>query len=198
MSKLGYLGSFAVGGGIGALIAWIFTKKKYEKLVDDEIKSVRDEFAKESHIVIVKNEEEAKKVEDKEQKKEDLEKAKKIISENNYTSYKNALEEVKRKAQEQETIFPYPIEPDEQGETGFGKETVIWYESDGILADETGKVFDRPDEIVGLENMGEFGDSSVIYIRNENYEIDYEVILDPGTFAEAYSNPNYIEPESDG
>lgn len=197
MSKLGYLGSFAVGGGIGALVAWIFTRKKYEKLVEDEIKSVKEEFTKESHIVIVKNQEEADKIIEEKQKTEDQKKYQKKLMENHYTSYKQALDEVKKTVKEQEIIFPYPIEPDEQGENGFTKETLIYYEGDGTLADEFGRIFDRPDDTVGLNNLDDFGKSDVMYIRNETDEVDYEVIRDVGTYAEAHSNPNYILPETD-
>lgn len=198
MSKLGYLGSLTVGGCIGAVVAWIFTKKKYEKLVADELKSIKEEFSKNTHIVIVKDKDEAEKLKDKLKNEEDLKQAKKIISDNNYTSYKQALNEVKKTAEEQEdTVLPYCIEPDEQGETGFARETLIWYEGDGTLADETGHVIDLPDEVIGLDILDEFGDQAVIYVRNETDGVDYEVIKDTGTFAEANSNPNYIIPESD-
>lgn len=192
VNKLGYLGSFVVGGGIGALVAWVFTKKKYEKLADEEIRSAREEFAKDTHIVIVKNEEEAKKI----NSKDEVEEYKKVIKENHYTSYKQALDGVKQSVKEQEVILPYPIEPDEHGESGFAKETLIWYEGDSTLADESGKIIDGPDEVVGLNNLDDFKTSDVIYIRNETEEVDYEIIRDPSTYNEAY-NPNYIPPEYD-
>lgn len=190
MGKLGYLGSFVIGGGIGALVAWIFTRKKYEKLVNDEIKSVREEFSKESHIVVVKNEENAEKTPDN--SKADLKNYQGVVKENHYTSYKQALEEVKKTAQSQDIIFPYLIEADEQGESGFAKETLIWYEGDSTLADETGKIIDQPDTVIGMNNLDDFGKNDVIYVRNETEEIDYEVIRDPDAFSETYSNPNYI------
>ena len=194
MSKIGYLGSFVVGGGIGALVAWIFTKKKYEKLADDEIRSAKEEFSKDSHIVIVHSEEEAKKVPSKDDIKEYEEK----IKENHYTSYKQALENVKetvRAFEKEKDILPYPIEPDEQGESGFAKETLIWYEGDSTLSDESGKILDGPDDIIGFNNLDDFKGSDVIYIRNETEEVDYEVIRDPGSYSEAYDeihNPNYV------
>lgn len=193
MNKLGYLGSFVAGCGIGALVAWVFTKKKYEELVESEIQSVKDEFAKESHIVVVDSSDQANKT----FKQTDVDEYKEKVSENHYTNYKKALEELKDTAKKQEVIFPYPIEQDERGENGFVCETVIWYEGDEILADEMGKIFERPDEVIGFNNLESFGDSDVIFIRNETDEVDYEVIRDSGNYSDAYGNPNYIQPGTD-
>lgn len=193
MSKAGYLGSFVIGGGIGALVAWIFTKKKYEKIANDEIQSVREAFSQDSHIVIVKSEEEAKELSEKAKNKPDLSKYNEVLKENNYTKYKNALDEVKKTALENEIIPPYPIEPDEYGEEGYSKETLIYYEGDNVVADESGKIIEEPDETVGVQNLDDFRDRDIMYIRNEFTEIDYEIIRDPGTFEEAYGNRPYME-----
>lgn len=193
MSKLGYFGSFVMGGAIGVFVTWIFVKKKYEKIAEEEIQSVKEAFSKESHIVIVKSEQEAREMSEKAMNKPDIDKYSNILSENNYTRYKNALNEVKKTAQESEIIFPYPIEPDEFGENGYDRETLIYYEGDNVVADERGKIVDNPDEVVGVNNLDDFVDRDVMYIRNENTEVDYEIIKDTSTFEEAYGNHPYQE-----
>jgi len=45
--NIGYLiGGLVVGGGVGSITAWLITKKKYEKIMDNKIQEMSDEVAK--------------------------------------------------------------------------------------------------------------------------------------------------------
>ena len=41
-----YLFAFAVGASLGSAVTWHYTKKKYEKIAEEEIKSVKEVFSK--------------------------------------------------------------------------------------------------------------------------------------------------------
>lgn len=46
MSRGLYLAAFAVGGMTGSVVTWCFVKKKYERIAQEEIDSVKEVFAK--------------------------------------------------------------------------------------------------------------------------------------------------------
>ena len=80
---------------------------------------------------------------------------------------------------------PYVITQKEYvEEIDFGKETVVYYEKDGILTD----MFDREVQIedtIGREVLNHFGDDEedTAYARNDKLGIDYEVVLEHKSFA---------------
>jgi hypothetical protein len=85
---------------------------------------------------------------------------------------------------------PYIIHQDEfaQREEGYETETLTYYAVDGILTDEQEQPVDNPDELVGLDNLGNFGhgadDYHVVYVRNDRLENDYEICLLAASYAE--------------
>ena len=75
---------------------------------------------------------------------------------------------------------PYTISPDDFGEeAGYEVETLTYY-ADGILADDQDNLIDSVDKMVGLESLDKFGEyeDDVVYVRNEQYKCDYEILLD--------------------
>lgn len=84
---------------------------------------------------------------------------------------------------------PYVISFDEFNENSYEHEqnTLTWYAGDEILADDRETHLEDVDGLVGEVNLKLFGhgsrDSKVVYIRNEAKEIDFEVTLNPGTYA---------------
>lgn len=84
---------------------------------------------------------------------------------------------------------PYVISHDEYLENAYQHEqdTLTWYAGDEILTDAREQLLDDTLAIVG-PNMDKFGhgsrDSSVVYIRNERIETDFEVTMKQGSYAE--------------
>ena len=75
---------------------------------------------------------------------------------------------------------PYTISPDDFGEEdGYDTETLTYY-ADGILADDQDNLIDSVDKMVGLESLDKFGEyeDDVVYVRNEQYKCDYEILID--------------------
>lgn len=85
---------------------------------------------------------------------------------------------------------PYVIAKEEflADESGFQQSTLTWFDDDEVLIDEQEKPIDRPDDLVGSDNLTQFGygsgDRNVVYIRNPHYEIDFEIILDRSSYKE--------------
>lgn len=77
---------------------------------------------------------------------------------------------------------PYVIPPEEFGELDdFDTATLIYY-ADGILADDLDNAIESVDSLVGLDSLDHFGenedDEDAIYVRNEQFKCDYEILLD--------------------
>lgn len=81
---------------------------------------------------------------------------------------------------------PYIIHADEFSgdEMGYESQTTLtWYEGDHILTDSNDVPIYNPHTVVGELRFGHgSGDPSVVYIRNERLEAEYEVLLDPGSY----------------
>lgn len=78
-------------------------------------------------------------------------------------------------------------------ETGYEQITVSFFAGDGIVIDEADNVIapDRVEQIIGTDNLNRFGtktddpdmDPSVIYVRCERFQMDFEVTRSPGKYS---------------
>lgn len=78
-------------------------------------------------------------------------------------------------------VPPYMISEQEYMDPqfdGFSK-SLFTYFGDGTLIDDGDEIVMNGDDLVGLDNLIEFesGDKDVIYVRNEAYSADYEIIF---------------------
>lgn len=85
---------------------------------------------------------------------------------------------------------PYVIHYDEREEIPYEESTLTYYEADDVLCNELDEVIADPDRerIIGEANLEKFGhgsnDPSVVYIRNDTLEAQYEVVRSPNSYAE--------------
>lgn len=82
--------------------------------------------------------------------------------------------------------LPYVIHRDEffGDEMGWDSQsTLTWYEGDEVLVDERDNVLSNPPSFIGNPVFGHgSGDPNVVYVRNEKFQAEYEVLRDPGSF----------------
>ena len=196
MSKLGYLVSFVMGGGIASLITWKICEKKYKDIADEEIESVKKAFSKNIQVV-VKDKEEKDIPKSKTNEYEEL-----VNKKYRYASkYESALNELKSSAEkEDDTMAPYIITPDEYGELpDYERVNLIYYVEDGVVATETDEVIDDPDDIIGLDSLDHFGEDTedCIFVRNEKLKTDYEILRDNSSFSEMMGQKSYATEDDD-
>lgn len=75
----------------------------------------------------------------------------------------------------------------EDGELDYSQNTLTYYEGDDVLTDERDQPIHHLQKIVGSENLkfGEMSDDpNIVYIRNNELEVDFEVCRSKGTFTE--------------
>lgn len=86
---------------------------------------------------------------------------------------------------------PYVIHLDERDDNdAYDEVTWTYYEDDDVLCNELDEVISEADRerIVGETNLEKFGhgsgDAQIVYVRNDNLEMDIEVIKSPNSYAE--------------
>lgn len=175
-----YLAMLAAGGAVGVMAAWYFAKKKYERIAQEEIDSVKEAFSRrESHTC----DEETRKAADQAKEKPDM------------AEYTALLRKEKYAANEEKDVgivddnHPYVISPEEFGEFEDYEEIILVYYRDGVLADDDNELVDDIEDTVGdaLNHFGEYEDDSV-FVRCDERKCDYEILLDQRRFSEVIAD----------
>lgn len=226
-SKIMCIVSLAVGAGIGSAAAWYFTKCKYEAKIDEEIASTKESLEKYyASKYSDKNKDNSNKTEEepiKNAAEYEFRHAKKnvnydqMISEyvDKVLSHGESIADDKDEEEDDEDMtpinspdvlneYPYAIPPEDFGDYVDYEPTTLYYYADGVLADEDDNVVEDPVAMVGddfMDHYGEYEDDCV-YVRNDRYRRDYEILRSEKTFAEQqaqkYSdvvNSPYLEDE---
>lgn len=185
--------SFFLGGSAGLFISTQIYSRKYKKLADKEIESVKKTLElyykdkKPKKVEVDKGEEkETPKTEDKKHQLLDtdsivMEKLKKNHADNPYSKVANEI----IKEEGYNTVRPYIIPPEEfaYGDNSF--ETLHYY-TDGVLADDDGNVIKNVKDTVGDDALNSFGqyEDNAVFVRDEVNHIDYEILLEPDAYAD--------------
>ncbi len=193
MNKTGLV-MFLAGATVGSVATWLCLKRYYERIVQEEIDSVKAAFVerKPAIINIAKNE----KQEEKWQKvdisnlKPDLVNYKAKLQEEGYTNYT----EHSKKNTEEKRDEPYVISPDDYGEDdNYTQISLVYYAGDGVLSDDEDEVVEDIEGTVGedfAEHFGEYEDDSV-FIRNDLLKCDYEILRDNRSYADVAEGSNH-------
>jgi hypothetical protein len=90
-----------------------------------------------------------------------------------------------------------PLEFAEPDEIGWTQVTITYYAGDSVLVDDREQPIRNVRNTVGPLSVNGFGGisehSAIRYVRNEKLEIDFEIVLDERSYADAvlnYGNPN--------
>lgn len=207
---------FTVGAAIGSAVTWKIVKDRYEKIVQEEIKSVKEVFSDRFNS---SNEEASSEESDEEMSEEDpVSDYRKINWEELEDLDPSELEEEEYQADliEYEDIAniykeggadnmptseprePYVIEPIEFGELDGYKTFELTYYEDGILEDEDYDIVKNPEEILGPDALGSFGEyeDDSVFVRNERLRADFQILKDYRTYDEARSiGPGRVDDE---
>ena len=179
---------FVLGAAVGSVATWQYTKKKYERIAQEEIDSVKEIFSKResaAEVEIVTPEPQTAKVGKPEEKPDITEYAARLEREG-YTNYSNVSAGEKKEEQEAMEMKPYVISPDEFGEFEDYERISLSYYADQILADEDDEKVEDVDNVVGLESLAHFGEyeDDSVFVRNDRLKCDYEILLDQRTYSD--------------
>lgn len=186
---------FAAGALAGAAVAARAVRDKYQQEAEEEIAEMRDyyrELRKENvEKYPVQNEEaEAEKEENTKNEYDEI-----VKNYTNYTQYLSKAaakyfdtetKENKKEEKEERTNYePFIIDVEEFGEDPTYDTATLTYYKDKVLTNDLDDVIDY--SVAGEENLkifDEHPDCKAIYVRDDIYMVDYEIIRDPYQYDE--------------
>ena len=166
---------FAAGAVIGSAVTWKLVKDKYERIANEEIKSVKERYSKKTakdsdtdELDDVSLADTIKEVEEYLNK----------IDESGYSTENNK----KGVAKSMKNDRPYIIAPEEFDDQPDYDAVSLTYYEDGVVTDMWDEKIDddEVEDLVGkdaLTHFGEYEEDSV-FIRNDNLKTDYEILRD--------------------
>lgn len=162
---------FAAGAAAGVACTWKYFKTKYERIAQDEIDQVVEQFSKrekeeptEEDISvdeqIVRNEADEKEYHDE-------------LVKLGYTNYADIQKDARDRG-----IY---VLDDPRQFSDEDYEVASWsYYKDNVLADENDDIVEDIDRSIGIESLQHFGamedEPDMLYVRNDKLKLDFEVL----------------------
>lgn len=178
---------FAAGALAGAAVAARVVRDKYQQEAEEEIAEMREYYRELRKNAKTPNEDTI--VEEKEVKEENDKNEYDEIVKNytNYTQYNDTeTKENKKEEKEERTNYePFIIDVEEFGEDPTYDTATLTYYKDKVLTNDLDDVIDY--SVAGEENLkifDEHPDCKAIYVRDDIYMVDYEIIRDPYQYDE--------------
>lgn len=192
---------FAVGAAIGSFSAWFYAKKRYEKIANDEIRSMREYFRRREKELLEDDEtEETEDEPNSSEEENDKDIYSNIIKESGYVRYsKSSNRDDSGEKDEKDNVDdgPYVIRPDLFDTLDDYESMTLTYYADGVLADMFDVPIDDPDTLVGTDFVDCFNadevDGDVVYVRNERKKTDFEIIEDLRNYSDMMKNKMRLE-----
>lgn len=175
---------FASGAALGYVIAGYKFKAEYEQIMQEDCARC----SQNTHESLVLPEEEARQKADEAKEKDDILAYASKIRNNGYTDY-SAKVEVEENTEEEEvddSMGPYVISPEDFGELGYSEVNLTFF-SDGVLADMDDEMVEDVEGTIGFNSLNQFGkyEDDAVHVRDDRLKIDYEILKDRRTYAEA-------------
>lgn len=183
---------FAAGALAGAAVAARAVRDKYQQEAEEEIAEMRDYYRElrknaktpNEDTIVEENSEEEKEENDKDEYDEI------VKGYTNYTQYNDIeTKENKKEEKEERTNYePFIIDVEEFGEDPTYDTATLTYYKDKVLTNDLDDVIDY--SVAGEENLkifDEHPDCKAIYVRDDIYMVDYEILRDPYQYDE-YDN----------
>ena len=198
---------FVAGAAVGALGAWYFAKKKYEKIAQDEIQSVTDAFSERLDKLarnsmddpsIRPTPEELEREATKPGDRNIIDYAA-ILSKQGYTDYTKFSKDEEEPTETEDSEIsvdtaagPVIICPDDYGEIPEYEQLSWIYFADPVLTDDDYSLITNYEKWIGdgaLQHFGEYEDDA-IHVRNDKLKCYIEVVIDSRLYASVVAEKN--------
>lgn len=165
--------TFVLGAGCGAITSWLLAKNHYEKIANKELKE-RLERQSAHNTESSVQEPVADKVETKEEIAKEPSELKDFTGIADYYNYNAAFKPTPN--DDEKKTYPYKITVNQyEDEYRYYKETLTYYEGDGILANDADEEMTVVDTIGDPGYLKQFDEEGSLYIRDDRNAIDYEI-----------------------
>lgn len=91
------------------------------------------------------------------------------------------------------SIYPIPSDAFSNENLHYDKLSITYYDTDNVLTDSHDEIIDNINDLVGPDALKMFGDNvlddpdfdpNIVFVRNNNVAIDFEIVKAGGSFAE--------------
>ena len=166
--------AFILGTGVGAVVAWKILADKYERLIREEVMSVREHLG--SRIT-----DEADKSFDIEAEADKLD----AEYERKATAYGHT--------DQHDLQRPYVIHPDQFGTFDTYETRSLKCFADRVVTDTDEQVIDDVENLVGDESLDHFGEYEMdsVFVRNDRLKCDFEILLDVRRYSDVIRKKPY-------
>ena len=184
---------FAAGAAIGSAVTWMYAKKHYEQVADEEIESMKEWVARREEAL------KRPQIEDKDTEvnrvipeKPDLKEYVSRLKECGYIDYANGQKPEDEPEEVKNVTKPRIISPEEFGEEDY-REISLTYYADGVLADEDDNIVEDLEGTVGEDYASHFGEyeEDSVFVRNDDTMTDYEILRDLRCYSDIYQSMPY-------
>ena len=181
--------SFIFGAAVGTFITQELVKKKYERIAQEEIESVKELYKAKENISGIRQ----GNIEGMNNPNKELKEKIQHVSDKIMNDYKRILKDQKYSndtendnSERSSSVEPYVICPEEFGEVEDYDRVSFAYYADGVLADENDEIVENVDEIIGEESLTHFGEyeDDPVFVRNDKLKCDYEILLDQRNYSD--------------
>jgi hypothetical protein len=174
---------FTAGAITGVAVTYRYISKTYSQIAAEEVNEAQDHYRKKYLDQVVADHES-----DVRLKAAHAEAVEAAVALTNYQGMATTDKpKATRPAIDPEAKEPYLIGADEfvNTEVGYEQITVTYYEGDDVMVDEVDEPLTakRIEECIGRGNLAKFGELSVIYVRCEKFNMDFEVVRDTGKYS---------------
>lgn len=191
---------FTLGASVGSLLTWRVVKGYYEKIWQEEIDALNEDIRnyeprRYTHEEL-RETVEGVLIDENKTVEEHLDEYEDIIEDQGYTSVEDFEKDCEMEVSTMDGK-PYAIPPEQFGENDY-RMVEITYFADKVLMDDDGDVLTdkEVEEKIGFFNLNTFGkyvEEDRIFVRNDEYETDYEILLDNRIYSEEF--PDELENE---
>lgn len=171
---------FVLGAGVGSVVTWKLLEKKYKKMADEEVASVKETFSK----LYSKTEESVE-----ESTEEETEAEARPVDKRTLGSVVNSLgynnkSTLKEGSEKRDDI--YVISPDEYSEFSDYTTKELTYYEDGVLTDENDNIIEDVTNLIGMGSLNTFGqyEDDSVFVRNETLKTDFQILADPRRYVD--------------
>ena len=184
---------FIFGAAVCSVVTWQYIKKKYERIAQEEIDSVKETFSKLKEVKSKDNESEknnnARTIVERAKDKPSIVEYAAWLRKQGYTNYSDYSDTDASEEEADENMIndkPYVISPDEFGEFDDYDTISLTYYADQVLADEDDELVEDIEETVGFESLNTFGqyEDDSVFVRNDRLKCDYEILLDQRKYSD--------------
>lgn len=197
---------FIVGIGLGGLVGYKYAEKKMTELNEKDIAELKAYYNTEYMGKLLKNKEQMDEIADKLSEIDEQNSNENSDNSSDNAEWTEKVEEIKEKSvkktkkltkKAKNESVEEKIEPPKENrviisaeefleENDFDKETMYYYEEDEIFCTPDYEVVHEGIDLIGKENLDNVGmfEDGVLYVRNELYGKDFEIIFYEGSYAD--------------